>query len=59
MRCPATATACSRTPSTTAARRVAWELSEDERPGQFDVDEARRLGVPEGPAFGELQRGAP
>ncbi len=36
---------------------VAWELSEDERPGQFDVDEARRLGVPEGPAFGELQRG--
>ena len=36
---------------------VAWELSEDERPGQFDVDEARRLGVPKGPAFGELQRG--
>ena len=36
---------------------MAWELREDERPGQFDVDEARRLGVPEGPAFGELQRG--
>jgi ribonuclease Z len=36
---------------------VAWELSEDARPGQFDVEEARRLGVPEGPAFGELQRG--
>jgi len=36
---------------------VAWELCEDERPGQFDVDKARRLGVPEGPAFGELQRG--
>ena len=36
---------------------LAWELSEDERPGQFDVDEARRLGVPDGPAFGELQRG--
>jgi ribonuclease Z len=37
---------------------VAWELSEDERPGQFDVDEARRLGVPEAPSFGELQRGS-
>jgi ribonuclease Z len=37
---------------------VAWELCEDERPGQFDVDEARRLGVPDGPAFGELQRGS-
>ena len=36
---------------------LAWELSEDERPGSFDVEEARRLGVPEGPAFGELQRG--
>ena len=37
---------------------MAWELSEAERPGQFDVDAARRLGVPEGPAFGELQRGS-
>jgi ribonuclease Z len=36
---------------------LAWELSEDERPGQFDVGRARELGVPEGPAFGELQRG--
>jgi ribonuclease Z len=38
---------------------LAWELCEDERPGSFDVGEARRLGVPEGPAFGELQRGNP
>ena len=38
---------------------LAWELSEDERPGSFDLHEARRLGVPEGPAFGELQRGNP
>jgi ribonuclease Z len=37
---------------------LAWELCEAERPGAFDVDEARRLGVPAGPAFGELQRGA-
>ena len=37
---------------------VAWELSEDERPGQFDVDAATRLGVRPGPAFGELQRGS-
>jgi ribonuclease Z len=36
---------------------LAWELSEDERPGSFDLEGARRLGVPEGPAFGELQRG--
>ena len=27
-------------------------------PAQFDVGAARRLGVPEGPAFGELQRGS-
>jgi ribonuclease Z len=38
---------------------LAWELCEDERPGSFDVGEARRLGVPEGPTFGELQRGNP
>jgi ribonuclease Z len=36
---------------------LAWTLAEDARPGRFDVDEARRRGVPEGPLYGQLQRG--
>lgn len=36
---------------------VAFALVEDERPGAFDVDAARALGVAEGPDFGVLQRG--
>ncbi|MGI8781965.1 MAG: ribonuclease Z [Solirubrobacteraceae bacterium] len=34
-----------------------YAFVEDDRPGRFDADAARVLGVPEGPAFGRLQRG--
>jgi ribonuclease Z len=34
-----------------------YALIEDDRPGRFDADTARRLGVREGPDFGRLQRG--
>jgi ribonuclease Z len=34
-----------------------YAFAEDERPGRFDVEAARELGLPEGPAWGRLQRG--
>src|ERR671910_2894611 len=34
-----------------------YAFVEDDRPGRFDVDAARELGVREGPDFGRLQRG--
>jgi ribonuclease Z len=34
-----------------------YAFVEEDRPGRFDADAARALGVPEGPAFGRLQRG--
>lgn len=40
-----------RTPS------LGYALVEDQRPGKFDVAAARALGVPEGPLFGQIQRG--
>jgi ribonuclease Z len=34
-----------------------YAFVEDERPGRFDADAARSLGIAEGPDFGRLQRG--
>jgi len=40
-----------------SVRANGYALVEDERPGRFDLGAAKRLGVPEGPAFAALQRG--
>jgi len=40
-------------------RAYGYALVEAERPGRFDPEAARRLGVKEGPDFATLQRGEP
>jgi ribonuclease Z len=38
-------------------RACGYALVEEDRPGRFDLEAAKKLGVPEGPAFASLQRG--
>ena len=40
-----------------SVRAHGYALVEEERPGRFDPEVAKQLGVPEGPAFAALQRG--
>jgi ribonuclease Z len=40
-----------------SVRANGYALVEEERPGRFDPEAAKRLGVAEGPAFANLQRG--
>jgi ribonuclease Z len=38
---------------------LAYAIVEKDRPGRFHPEKAKRLGVPEGPLWGELQHGKP
>ncbi|MCU0852565.1 MAG: ribonuclease Z [Thermoplasmata archaeon] len=38
---------------------LAYSLEEHPRPGKFNIERAKQLGVPEGPLFGRLQDGKP
>ena len=45
-------------PTAHSIASVGFRIAEDDRPGSFDVGAARAAGVPEGPLWGRLQRGA-
>jgi ribonuclease Z len=36
---------------------LAYAFNEHQRPGLFDIDQAKHLGIPEGPLYRELQQG--
>jgi ribonuclease Z len=42
-----------------SVRALGYSLAEADRPGRFDPNAAKRLGVQEGPDFATLQRGEP
>ncbi len=44
-------------PLTHRVTSFAWSMRERDRPGEFNVAAAREAGVPDGPLFGQLQRG--
>jgi ribonuclease Z len=38
---------------------LAYAIAEKDRPGRFHPEKAKRLGIPEGPLWGDLQHGKP
>jgi ribonuclease Z len=38
---------------------VGYRVEERPRPGRFNLDRAKELGIPEGPLYGKLQKGQP
>jgi ribonuclease Z len=38
-------------------RCIGWMISESDRPGRFNAERARELGIPEGPLWGRLHKG--
>ncbi len=36
---------------------LGYVLQEDERPGKFNLEKAKGMGIPSGPVYGQLQRG--